>query len=85
MVNLGNIYLLTSDYPHALEYYLRALKIQEEVGYSKGIALSLSNIYSFIKTNRSMPKYLEFFLRALEINEASGTKTALPTTSLPSA
>ena len=35
--NIGNVYVNQGDYPKALEYYFKALKIDEELGNKKGI------------------------------------------------
>ncbi|MBK7959653.1 MAG: tetratricopeptide repeat protein [Bacteroidetes bacterium] len=36
--NIGNVYLLLSDYPQALTYHQKALAINEEIGSKNGIA-----------------------------------------------
>jgi len=42
--SLGSFNWLKGDYPKALEYYFKALKINEELGGKTGIAINLGNI-----------------------------------------
>jgi len=58
----------------ALEYYLRSLKIKEEVKDVTGIGISLNNIggiYTFLK---DYDKALEYFFRSYEIRVKIGDK-----------
>ena len=42
--NIGGIYYNQSDYPLAFDYYFKALKISEELGNKRGMAMSYTNI-----------------------------------------
>src|ERR1700749_434513 len=41
---LGNVYLVTGNYPKALTYSLSALKINEQIGFRLGMVRVLGNI-----------------------------------------
>jgi serine phosphatase RsbU (regulator of sigma subunit)/Tfp pilus assembly protein PilF len=58
----------------ALEYYLRSLKIKEEINDVNGIGISLNNIggvYNFLK---EYDKALEYFNKSLELRTKIGDK-----------
>ena len=44
--NIGLIYYSQSDYPLALDYYFKSLKIDEKLGNKQGIARTYNNISS---------------------------------------
>jgi protein O-GlcNAc transferase len=66
--------LSLSDYPKALEYYSKALHINEEIGNKDGIATNLGNIGIVYLSLSDYPKALEYFSKALHINEEIGNK-----------
>ena len=66
-----------SDYPKALEYFLRSLEIYEELGNKSGIATALANIGSIYDYQSDYPKALEYILRSLEIYEELGDKKGI--------
>ncbi|OFY62780.1 MAG: hypothetical protein A3H98_09930 [Bacteroidetes bacterium RIFCSPLOWO2_02_FULL_36_8] len=72
--NLGVYYRLKGDYPFALEYYFKALKINEEFGYKKGIAIVLSNIGAVFYEQADYLKALDYYFKALKIAEELGDK-----------
>jgi class 3 adenylate cyclase len=65
------------DYPKALEYYFRALKIDEEQGYKQYIANVTSNIGLIYDVQGDYQKALEFELKALKTIEELGDKTSI--------
>jgi serine phosphatase RsbU (regulator of sigma subunit)/Tfp pilus assembly protein PilF len=65
---LGTAYINKSDYPNALEYYVKGLHIRESIHYSKGIAGSLNNIGNVYLQLKEPDKALNYFLKAMEIN-----------------
>ena len=62
-------YLNKSNYTKALEYNLKGLKINEELGSKKNIANSYYNIGNVYATQAINPKALEYFLKSLKIRE----------------
>ncbi|MFT6814938.1 MAG: adenylate cyclase [Sphingobacteriales bacterium] len=59
----------TSNYPKALDYYQRSLKIFKEIGGKKGISNTLMNIGSVYQDQNNYLKALVYFQRSLKINE----------------
>ena len=75
--NLGLVYQSLSDFPKALEYYSKALHINEEIGNKSGIASTLGNIgIVYIKLSE-YPKALEYCSKALPIHEEIGNKEGI--------
>ena len=72
--NIGFHYKEQGNYPKALEYYKRDLKIQEEIGYKKGTGNSLNNIGEIFYEQGNYPKALDYLLRGLKIQEEIGDK-----------
>lgn len=73
----GVIYSRKADFKKALEYYLQALKIREEINDAQGIAMTcnnLSGLYSNLGDEENKLKYLEL---ALKNFEAAGDKKGL--------
>lgn len=69
LINIGNIYNDQSNYPKALEYYLKSLKIAEVVIDKKGIGRILMSIGSIYKSESNFVKANEYYLKSLEIAE----------------
>jgi tetratricopeptide (TPR) repeat protein len=63
-----------SDYPNAIEHYLKALKIQEKIGNEAQIASILNNIGTVYDDLKDGQKALIYYQKALAINEALGNK-----------
>ncbi|HEX7414623.1 MAG TPA: tetratricopeptide repeat protein [Bacteroidia bacterium] len=72
--NLGNVNLFQGNYPKALDYFLKALKINEELKDKKGTAAVLGNIGLVYYKQADYPKALDYYFKALKINEESGNK-----------
>ncbi len=70
--NIGVVYANKSDHSRALDYYVRALKIDELLEDQLGIAGDLSNIGLVYYSLGQYEKSLEFNDRALEITEKLG-------------
>ncbi|MES2761768.1 MAG: tetratricopeptide repeat protein [Bacteroidota bacterium] len=79
--NIGFLAQNQGDIPKALEYYLRSLKIEEEIKNKKGIAYSLNNVGSIYKDQGDITKGLEYYHKSLrireEINDKKGIANAL--------
>lgn len=75
LVDRGNKRLALADkYPKALDFYFKALKINEEIGNKLGQAANLGNIGGLYHSLSNDTKALEFFLRSLAINNEIGNK-----------
>jgi tetratricopeptide (TPR) repeat protein len=72
--NLGLVYKEKGDYPKALEYLLRALKINEELNNKSGIAANLINIALIYAEQKDAEKALDYSLRSLKIMEELGNQ-----------
>jgi class 3 adenylate cyclase/TPR repeat protein len=68
-IKLGVAYKNLSDNAKALEYYQKALSINEEIGDKDGIARNLGNIGNVFNELSDYPKALEFYRKALQIFE----------------
>jgi len=66
--NLGVYYRIKADYPRSLDYFLKALKIDEEIENKSGIATRLGNIGSLFWNQADYQEALEFYLKALRLN-----------------
>lgn len=75
--NLGSIYLEQSDYPHALDYFLKALKTDEVLKNKKGIATRLGNIGAVFMLQGDLPKALDWYFKALKMAEELGDKSGI--------
>ena len=75
--NLGVYYFVKVDYPKALEYYFKALKLYEEIGNKKGIAANLNNIGIVYQDQGDYPKAVEYYFKALKIYEEIGNKKGI--------
>ena len=70
----GISYAVKSDYPKALDYLQRSLKILEDMGDKRGIAGSLGNIGIIYDNQGNYSKALEYYQRSLKIKEEIGDK-----------
>jgi adenylate cyclase len=75
--NIGVVYWYQSDYPKALEYYFKALKIDEELSDKSEIAGTLCNIGIVYNSQEDYPKALEYMLKGNEIDKALGNKPGI--------
>ena len=72
--NIGNVYRRLSDYDRALEYYEKALALNEELGNKDGVAASIGNIGIVYEKLSLFAKALEFYVKALALREEVGNK-----------
>ncbi|MDF2436037.1 MAG: protein serine/threonine phosphatase [Bacteroidota bacterium] len=70
--NIGIVYRRQGNYPNALDYYLQALKMDEETGVKKEIATDLGNIGIVYYKLKDYPKTLRFYYRALTLDKEIG-------------
>ncbi|MBW8050675.1 MAG: tetratricopeptide repeat protein [Cytophagales bacterium] len=88
---LGAVNYIQSNYPQALEYYFKALKIKEqllgqakrsgnpdEIGkYKKDMANSYNNIGAVYWNQSSYPQALEYYFKSLKIRKELGDKKGI--------
>jgi tetratricopeptide (TPR) repeat protein len=72
--NIGTIYQVQSDYPKAVDFYFKALKMDEELSNKIGIARNLGNIGTLYHEQSDYSKALAYYLKALKIREELGDK-----------
>jgi tetratricopeptide (TPR) repeat protein len=75
LVNFGVIYFHLGDYPRALDYDFRALKLLEEGGDKIWQAVVLGNIANVYTSQGDFSGSLDYHLKALKIAEAAGKKS----------
>ena len=72
--NIGVIYENQSEYTQALGYYIKALKINEEVGNKNETVADLSYIGNIYENQGEYPKALDYYFKALKIDEKLNNK-----------
>ncbi len=77
--NLGSYYYLKTDYINALDFYLKALKIDETLNNNKGIAKHLGNIGNVYVGQGNYTKALDNYLKALKIDDGLDNKNGIAT------
>ncbi|MBI5219020.1 MAG: tetratricopeptide repeat protein [Bacteroidia bacterium] len=75
--NIGIVYHVQGDYPKAIEYALKALKIYEELNDKKGRAALLGNIGIVYHVQGDYPNALDYYFKALKIREELGNKRGI--------
>ena len=76
-INIGLIHVDKGDNEKALEFYLKALSIREEIGDKNKMAASYGNIGTIHHDNGDYEKALEFYLRSSSITEEIGEKNGM--------
>lgn len=76
---LGNIHREQSNFPLALDFFFKALKIDEETGDKSGMAKRLGNIGIVYKEEADYPKALDYYFKALKIKEVLGDENGIAT------
>ena len=75
--NFGFIYDKQGNFPQALQWYYKSLKIQEEIGDKQGIARSLNNIGAVYMRQGNIPIALEWYFKGLKIRREVGDKLGI--------
>jgi len=68
----GASFWVKGNFPKALEYILKALKIAEETGDKKTMAINYNNIGIIYQHRGDVSKALEYFLKDLKMSEEIG-------------
>ena len=74
---IGVAYLNKDDSQKALEYLLKALKVNEEIDYKQGIGSCSNNIGTVYQYQSNYTKALEYYLKSLKISEERGDKKSM--------
>jgi len=75
--SIGDNYLTKSEYPTALEYYFKAVKLNEDLGDKINLAKNLNHIGVVYKQQKDYLKALDYYLKALKINEEQENKSGI--------
>ncbi|HLC82852.1 MAG TPA: tetratricopeptide repeat protein, partial [Bacteroidia bacterium] len=73
----GTSFLNLGNFPKALDYYLKTLKVNEEIGTKRGIGNSYNNIGLVYKEQHNYSKALEYYFKSLKMNEEIGNKQGM--------
>ncbi len=77
MLNIGLIYSEQGDYPKALYYHNRSLRISEEIDDKLGMSISLHNIGECYIKEGDYIKALDFHIESLKISEEIDDKDGI--------
>jgi class 3 adenylate cyclase len=80
LVSIGDIYFAQSNYPVALTYFQKSLKIREELGIKKDIARSLKLIGDVYYRQGNYPLAMEYYQKSRKIQEEIGNKDGIAST-----
>ena len=78
--NIGVVYMDMGDYPGALEYLFRALKVCEAIGAKSGEAMWLGNIGVVYTEQGYADKALDYHFRSLEVEQELNNPTGIAIT-----
>ncbi len=70
----GRICEKQANYPKALEYHFKALKLREQTGDKQGIAGSYNNIGNCYMLRGDNAEALSYYFKALKLNEETGNR-----------
>ncbi|MCE9537855.1 MAG: tetratricopeptide repeat protein [Bacteroidetes bacterium] len=77
--NIGLVHWRQSEFPQALDYYLKALKIYEELGFKNKIAGMQGNIGGIYLSQGNHTKALGYYFKVLKAFEELGDKNKMAT------
>ncbi|MBI2259462.1 MAG: tetratricopeptide repeat protein [Flavobacteriia bacterium] len=75
--NIGYLHNLNGNDALAIDFYLKSLKIEEEIDNKIGVAYSLNNIGVIYKTNGNFEKALFYFKKSLKIRQELNDQLAI--------
>jgi len=76
-ITIGVAFKFKGNYPKALEYYLKALKLSEEISDKKSIGNCYNNIGIVYNDQANYVKALDYYLKSLKILEEAGYKKGM--------
>jgi serine phosphatase RsbU (regulator of sigma subunit)/Tfp pilus assembly protein PilF len=76
---MGNIFKEQGNYSKAIDYYFKALRIDEEFGNKAGVARHYGNLGTLYTMQEDNAKALDYFLKSLKMNEGLGFKEQIST------
>ncbi len=71
---IGNAYFGQSNYPKALEYQLKALKLSESLNQERAVGNILGNIGNIYSDQKQYEKAIEYYLKSLKVGRKLGNK-----------
>jgi|ERR1700757_870364 len=71
---IGVSYMFKSNYPKALEYYLKSLKLTEGSNNRQGLGVCYMNIGNIYNYQSNYAKATEYYFKALKITEETNDK-----------
>lgn len=78
--NIGVVYMDLGDYPRALDYFFKTLRVSEAINNKSGIAHALGNIAIVYSEQGYYSKALDYYFRSLKVEEELGSKSGMATT-----
>ncbi len=75
--SIATNYAIKADYPRALGYYIKALKLYEQYGDKQGSAALTCNIGNIYHYRSDYPKALAYYFKALKLYEGLGNKQGI--------
>ncbi|MDO9186808.1 MAG: tetratricopeptide repeat protein [Bacteroidia bacterium] len=72
--NLGVYHLNKADFPRALDFTLKALKLNEEIGNKKSISKNFCNIGIAYAFQLNYPRALDYYFKALNLAQEQNDK-----------
>ncbi|MCC7301513.1 MAG: tetratricopeptide repeat protein [Bacteroidia bacterium] len=69
---MGLVYLSQSNHPKALEFHLKALRINEEIKNIEGILVNLGNIGIVYVEEKNYPKAIEYYQKVMHKADSLG-------------
>jgi len=77
--NFGMAYYIKEDFPKALGYFLKSIKLSKELNYQKGLAGAYHNLAFLYSDQGKISKALEYYYKSLKITETIGDKKKIAT------
>lgn len=75
--NIGIIHYNQGNYPLARKFYMKSLKIREQLGNKKGIADCYNRIGNVYKDRANYPLAMDYYQKSLAIREKLGDKKGI--------
>lgn len=66
---MGAVYYIKGEYPKALTYYFKSVKIKQKIGDKRSLAKSLNNIGLTLQEQGSYAESLRYYYKSLRIKE----------------